>query len=143
MYKLVTQAMVDFLTAQRSTHPAPDLLDRFLEHGTDLETQINVDPANSEPVAGKRATWDTGTYQYWDLRIPKNAHAVPEFKDYKLSWPLELHADKIGSTGWHWRNKVSLWVGFDFDAITGHAKGRNTLTDEKLAEVQRAAEDLP
>ena len=143
MYKLVTQAMVDFLTAQRSTHPAPDLLDRFLEHGTDLETQINVDPANSEPVAGKRATWDTGTYQYWNLRIPKNAHAVPEFKDYKLSWPLELHADKIGSTGWHWRNKVSLWVGFDFDAITGHAKGRNTLTDEKLAEVQRAAEDLP
>ena len=140
--KFITKAIVDFLKGHRGEHPGQDLLDRFLEHGTDLETQINVAAGNSEPVAGKRATWDTGTYQYWNLRIPKNAYDEPEFKDYKLSWPLELHAEGIGTTGWHWRNRVSLWVGFDFDAITGHAKGVG-ITDEKLAEVQRAAEDLP
>jgi hypothetical protein len=140
--KFVTEALIAFLKARRKDHPGKDLLDRWLEHGSDMETQVNVGAGNSEPVAGKRATWDTGSYQYWNLRIPKNAYDEPEFKDYKLSWPLELHAEGIGSTGWHWKDRKSLWVGFDFDAITGHAKGVG-ITDEKLAEVQRAAEDLP
>jgi hypothetical protein len=140
--KFVTEGIIAFLKAQRADHPGQDLLDRYLEHGTGLETQVNVAAGNSEPVAGKRATWDTGTYQYWNLRIPKNAYDEPEFKDYRLSWPLELHAEGIGSTWWDWDKRVSRGVGFDFDAITGHAKGVG-LTDEKLAEVQRAAEDLP
>jgi hypothetical protein len=140
--KPVTEAITAFLRGRREEHPGKDLLDRYLEHGCDLETQVNVAAGDSEPVAGKRATWDTGTYQYWNLRIPKNAYDEPEFKDYKLSWPLELHADGIGTTGWHWKDRKSLWVGFDFDAITGHAAGVG-ITDEQLAEVQRAAEDLP
>lgn len=140
--KHVTEAIVAFMKGRRGEHPGQDLLDRYLAHGTDLETQINVAADQSEPVAGKRATWDNGSYQYWNLRIPKNAYDDPVFKDYKLTWPLELHAEGIGSTGWHWRGRKSLWVGFDFDAITGHAKGVG-ITDEKLAEVQRAAENLP
>lgn len=142
MKKPVTDAITAFLRGRREEHPGKGLLDRYLEHGCDLETQVNVAAGDSEPVAGKRATWDTGTYQYWNLRIPKNAYDEPEFKDYKLSWPLELHADGIGTTGWHWKDRKSLWVGFDFDAITGHAKGVG-ITDAKLAEVQRAAENLP
>lgn len=140
--KTVTEGIVAFLKARREEHPGKDLLDRVLEHGCNLEIQINVAAGDSEPVAGKRATWDTGTYQYWNLRIPHNAFDEPEFKDYKLSWPLELHAEGIGSTGWHWKKQVSLWAGFDFDAITGHAKGVG-ITKEDLAEVQRAAENLP
>ena len=142
MQKSVTQAIVDFLKGQREKHPGQDLLDRYLEHGTDLETQTNVAAGNSEPVSGKRATWDTGTYQYWNLRIPHNAMDQPSFKDYKLSWPLELHAEGIGSTGWHWEGRKSLWVGFDFDAITGHARGVG-IEEDQLAEVQQAAEALP
>ena len=140
--KFITESIIHFLNNRRDEHPGKDLLDRYLAHGTDLETQVNVAAGNSEPVAGKRATWDTGTYQYWNLRIPKGAYDEPQFKDYKLTWPLELHAEGIGSTGWHWKDRKSLWVGFDFDAITGHAKGVG-ITDEKLAEVQQAAENLP
>jgi len=140
--KFVTEAICAFLKGQRAAHPGQDLLDRYLQYGTDLETQVNVAAGNSEPVAGKRATWDTGAYQYWNTRIPKNADTDPVFKDYKLSWPLELHAEGIGTTGWHWQERKSLWVGFDFDAITGHAEGVG-ISDEKLAEVQRAAQDLP
>jgi hypothetical protein len=140
--KPVTEAIVAFLKARRDEHPGQDLLDRYLEHGANLETQINVAADESEPVAGKRATYDNGSYQYWNLRIPKNAMDDPVFKDYKLSWPLEEHAEGIGSTGWQWKDRRSLWVGFDFDAITGHAKGVG-ITDEKLAEVQRMAESLP
>lgn len=140
--KFVTEAIVAFLQARRTEHPGRDLLDRYLVHATALETQVNVAAGDSEPVAGKRATWDTGTYQYWNLRIPKNAYGEPEFKDYKLNWPLDPHVEGIGSTGWHWQGRKSLWVGFDFDAITGHAKGVG-VTPEKLAEVQRAAENLP
>ncbi len=142
MSKFVTEGIMAFLKARRPEHPGQDLLDRYLEHGTHLETQVNVAAGNSEAVAGKHSTWDTGIYQYWNLRIPKNADDEPVFKDYKLSWPLELHAEGIGSTGWHWKDRKSLWVGFDFDDITGHAKGVG-ITDEKLTEVQRAAENLP
>jgi hypothetical protein len=140
--KFVTEGIVAFLKAQRAEHPGQDLLDRYLEHGCAMETQVNVAAETNEPVYGKRATYDTGSYQYWNLRIPKNAYDEPFFKDYALRWPLERHADGIGSTGWHWEGRKSLWVGFDFDAITGHAKGVG-ITDEKLMEVQAAAQNLP
>ena len=140
--KLISQAIVDFLAAKRDIHPGQDLLDHYLKHGTNLETQINVAAGNGEPVHGKRATWTDGTNEWWSIRIPRNAMDEPEFKDYRLSWPLELHADGIGSTGWDWKERCSRWLGFDFDALTGHAAGVG-INDEALREVQRAAENLP
>lgn len=141
-HKFVTKAIVDFLTAKRPDHPGKDLLDRYLEHGTNMETQTNVAAGNGEPVHGKRATWTDGSNEWWNLRIPKNAMDEPTFRDYKLSWPLELHADGIGSTGWDWKKRVSRWLGFDFDALTGHAAGVG-VDDDALREVQKAAEALP
>jgi len=140
--KFITKAIVDFLKARRADHPGQDLLDRYLEHGTDMETQLNVAAGNGEPVHGKRATWTDGINEWWNLRIPKGSYDEPNFQDYKLSWPLELHADGIGSTGWNWKERKSLWFGFDFDAITGHAKGVG-IDDDALAEVQHQAEALP
>jgi len=140
--KLVTKAIVDFLKGQRENHPGQDLLDRYLEHGTNLETQINVAAGQGEPVHGKRATWTDGVNEWWNLRIPRNAMDEPTFRDYKLSWPLELHADGIGSTGWDWKVRCSRWVGFDFDALTGHAAGVG-IDDEALTKVQQQAEALP
>jgi hypothetical protein len=50
----------------------------------------------------------------------------------------------IGLTGWDWKNRVSRWVGFDFDSISGHAEGhRNKLGDEELAEIERKAMEIP
>ena len=140
--KFISQAIVDFLKARRPEHPGQDLLDHYLQFGTALETQINVAAGNGEPVHGKRATWTDGVDQWWNVRIPKNAMADPTFKDYKLSWPLEEHAEGIGSTGWDWKAKVSRWLGFDFDALTGHAIGVG-IEDHQLKEVQKAAEALP
>ncbi len=140
--KFITKAITDFLKGKRPHHSGQDLLDRYLEHGTNLETQVNVAAGDGEPVHGKRATWTDGINEWWNLRIPKGSYDEPHFKDYKLKWPLELHADGIGSTGWNWKEKKSLWFGFDFDAITGHAKGVG-LDKEALAEVRRQAEALP
>jgi len=140
--KFISQAIVDFLRARRAEHPGQDLLDRYLEHGTAMETQTNVAAGNGEPVHGKRATWTDGVDQWWNVRIPKNAMADPKFKDYKLSWPLEEHAEGIGSTGWDWKKRCSRWLGFDFDALTDHAAGVG-INEDQLLEVQRAAEALP
>lgn len=139
---LVSECIINFLRAQRVTHPGQDLLDRYLEHGVALETQVNVAAGNGEPVAGKRATWTNGTDEWWNLRIPKGAMNDPVFNDYRLSWPLELHAEGIGSTGWHWRDRVSLWVAFDFDSLLSHAKGVG-ISKADLLEVRRKASELP
>ena len=135
----VTESLQSFFHARRKTHNGPDLLDRWTPN---METQVNVAADQGEPVTGKRNTFGDGVEEWWNIRIPKNAHAKPEFRDYKMTWPLDLHADAIGCTGWDWRARRSRWVGFDFDSITGHAAGIG-VTDEQLAEVRRAAEGLP
>lgn len=45
-------------------------------------------------------------------------------------------------TGWDWQKKVSRWVGFDIDSITGHAVGVG-ISNADLDEVKRVAEALP
>jgi hypothetical protein len=88
-----------------------------------METQVNVGAGEGRPVEGKRSTFTDDLNTWWTIRVPKNANSDPEWNDYNLVWALEVHADAIGSTGWNWRDRRSLWVGFDFDAIAGHAKG--------------------
>ena len=51
------------------------------------------------------------------------------------------YANKIGSTGWNYLDHKSLWVGFDFDSIIGHA--RPGVSDEDLERVRQAAQALP
>jgi hypothetical protein len=140
----VTEAITRFLQARLATHPGRDLVERFLTLGgaSTLEVQVNVAASNGEPVEGKRTTWTDGVNSWWNIRVPKNANAEPEWDDYELRYPLEEHAEGIGSTGWDWVNARSRWLGFDFDAITGHAKGIG-VSDAQLAEVCEAAKALP
>ena len=133
------ESLRSFLQARRVTHNGPDLLDHWTPA---METQVNVAAGKGDPVAGKRNTFTDGIDEWWNIRIPKNAHADPEFRDYEMKWPLDLHADAIGCTGWDWQARRSRWVGFDFDSITGHAAGIG-VTDEQLAQVRKAAENLP
>lgn len=135
----VTEALRSFLQARRSSHNGPDLLDRWT---TAMETQVNVAADRGEPVAGKRNTFTDGINEWWSIRIPKNAHADPEFRDYGMTWPLDLHVDAIGCTGWDWQARRSRWVGFDFDSITGHAAGIG-VTDQQLDDIRQVAESLP
>ncbi len=138
----VSECIVNFLRAQRENHTGQDLLDRYLEHGIALETQVNVAAGTGEPVAGKRATWTDGTNEWWNLRVPKGAMDSPTFNDYNLTWPLELHAEGIGSTGWNWKDRVSLWVGFDFDSLLSHAEGVG-ISKQDMLDVRRKASELP
>jgi hypothetical protein len=139
----VTEGFRRFLTARKAAMPGADLLERYLRWGPEnLETQINVGADDGEPVEGRRNTWTDGLCNWFHIRIPKNAMAVPEWNDYELRWAPEEHAEAIGSTGWDWTALRSRWVGFDFDDITGHAKGVG-VSDEELEQVRVAAQALP
>jgi hypothetical protein len=50
--------------------------------------------------------------------------------------------EAIGWTGWDWSARKSRAIGFDFDAITGHAKGIG-VSNEELERVKQAAMSLP
>ncbi len=134
----LSEATLNFLQARKTPNNA-DLIDRW-EIG--METQINVAADNGEPVDGKRGTYTDGEFEWFNIRVPKNAAGDPEFRDYNLRWPFDLHAEGIGMTGWKWSTRRSRWVAFDFDAITGHAKGIG-ISDEELERVKQAAMALP
>jgi hypothetical protein len=135
----VTEAIQNFLRARRPSHPGPDLLERWTPF---METQVNVAAGNGEPVADKRNTWSDGIDEWHSIRIPKNANSTPEFRDYNLRFPLDLHAEAIGFTGWDWSARRSRWLGFDFDSLTGHAAGVG-VSDDELKRVSEAAQALP
>lgn len=137
----VTEGFRRFLAAQRDM-PGADLLERYLRWGPEnLETQVNVAAGDGDPVEGRRNTWTDGMQTWFHIRIPKNAMAEPEWNDYELRWVPEQHAEAIGSTGWDWQALRSRWVGFDFDDITGHAKGVG-VTEDELAKIREKAEAL-
>ena len=91
----------------------------------DMEVQVLVAQDDGEPVAGKNGVYCSNNYAYdwYNFRLPKNANTEPVDNDHELRYPLDRHAGSIGLTGWDWRNRKSIRCGFDYDAITSHAKG--------------------
>lgn len=139
----VTQVIRRFLAAKLPSLPGADIVERFLAYGPEhMETQVNASRGLGEAVEGKRNTWTDGESQWFHIRIPKGSNTTPEWNDYELRWAPEEHADAIGSTGWDWHDLRSRWVGFDYDDITGHAKGVG-VSDEELNRVKEAANQLP
>jgi hypothetical protein len=139
-----TEAIRNYLTAKLPTHPGRDLVERYLAAGGPhaMETQANVGAGIGEAVAGKRSTWSDGIDTWFSIRIPHNAFGDPEFRDYNLPFILDEHIEGIGSTGWNWRDRQSIYVAFDFDSITGHAAGVG-ISKEELEKVREAACRLP
>ena len=131
---LASEALYSFLQA-RKTPANADLVDRC---SIDMEVQVNVIAADGEPVAGKKSTWTNGSDTWHAIRIPKNAATEPMWEDYKIGYPFDLYAEGIGMTGWRWRDRRSLWFGYDFDALTGHAQGIG-INDDQLEKVKQAA----
>jgi len=123
-------------------HNAPDLLDRW---SIAMETQVVVNASLGNPtdVKGVFEWRENPAQRYWPLRIPKGANTeTPSFEDKPLAWPPELFATGIGCTGWNWKDQTSRWVGYDFDAISGHAQGVG-VSDDELQRVREAACALP
>jgi len=134
----VSEALYNFLQARKTAANA-DLIDRW---SIDYETQINVIAADGEPVAGKKSTWSNGSDTWYSIRIPKNAATDPSWEDYKIGYPFDLYAEGIGMTGWRWTTRRSMYVAFDVDSLTSHAKGIG-IDDAQLERVKQAAEALP
>lgn len=139
---LKTDSIKRFLLS--STHP-----DLAAMYNHDMEVQVNVSSDGHEAIEGdyKGRRWRgfTDGINIWKpFRIPWNANTEADYKDTNMSYDLAAHADGIGMTGWDWKNRLSRWVAFDFDAIVGHSeKHANKLTDMELREVEQAVSDIP
>jgi hypothetical protein len=120
-------------------------------YSADMECQVNVaqDGGTRVESSYQGRQWHGWTDEHqltvWkSFRIPYNASTKPEYNDTRMSYSLDAHAEGIGMTGWDWKNLVSRWFAFDFDAISGHSdKHQSKLTQEQLKEVQDAASSIP
>jgi hypothetical protein len=138
---LQTQAIKQFLEA--NTHK--DLADLYTE---EMEVQVNAAQDNGQRVAGEfqGRAWNgwadplDPTLIWKSFRIPYKAKTTPEYNPRPQKWPLGLHADGIGMTGWNWVQRTSLWVAYDFDSIANHAQG---LTADELELIKTTAMSIP
>lgn len=138
-----TDAIKRFLQAR--THS--DLAEMYTH---EMECQVNVAADGGDRIDGdfKGRQWHgytDGLTTWKPIRIPYGANTnTPSFEDKEMSFDLEAHAEGIGMTGWNWVHKESHWVGFDFDAITGHSTShQGKLSDKELQAVQDAACAIP
>ena len=136
-----TEAIERFLDL--NTHA--DLADLYNHN---MEVQVNVAQDGGTRVEGdykgrQWLGWSDGAQTWKSFRIPFKAKTVPEYEDRPITFDLAAHAEGIGMTGWDWFERRSRWVGFDFDAITGHSdKHQNKLSDEQLEEIRRVVSDV-
>lgn len=137
-----TEAIKRFLA--HFTHPDLAALYSF-----DMEVQVNVGQDGGERVEGEYrgrqwSGWTDSASTWKPIRIPLHANTEPEYTDTELNYDLVEHGEGIGMTGWDWVNRCSRWVGFDFDAITGHSeRHQGKLTDTQLGEVEANVQDIP
>jgi hypothetical protein len=139
-----TEAISNFL--KHSTHE-----DLWKLYTKNMEVQVNVAKDDGKLVEsgdfrGRASrTWTDGVTNWYPFRIPLHANTdTPTLNDSLMLFSLEQHAEGIGMTGWDFTNKVSKWVCFDFDAITGHStRHAKKLTEQQLTEVRDAINKLP
>lgn len=124
--------------------------DLALLYNHDMEVQVNVaqeqgQKINQGELKGKGwIAYTDGVHTWKPFRIPINANKDAFYTDSPMTYSLELYADGIGMTGWDWKNKVSRWVAFDFDAIIGHSDAHSKkLSDTQLHEIQRVVTEIP
>jgi hypothetical protein len=118
-------------------------------YSSSMEVQVSVAQDGGERVQSEyqgRAFYAyTDGFTTWkSFRIPLKANSTPEDNDIVQAFDLATHVEGIGMTGWNWRDRCSVFVGFDFDAITGHsATHRGTLSDAELEQVKERACAIP
>lgn len=112
----------------------------------EMEVQVNVFQGSGEKIDTDNRAIKYGKlgvpYEWFNFRLPRNADSEPIDNDFTLNYPLNEHVDAIGMTGWNWKQQVSVRVGFDYDSITGHAKGVG-LADDDLKALQEKCAGIP
>ncbi len=118
-------------------------------YSKNMEVQVNVAQDNGDRVdteyKGRRFQSYTDGIETWKhFRIPQDAKTDPTDNDAPLYYDLATHTEGIGMTGWDWVHKVSRWVAFDFDAVTGHSeKHTKKLTEAALRHIREAVSSIP
>lgn len=139
---LKTQAIKKFL--EYSTHA-----DLAALYNHNMEVQVIVDQDGGTRTDGefKGRQWHgftDGLTTWKPIRIPYKADSNPEWTDNPINYDLAEHALGVGMTGWDWVSRASRWVGFDFDAITGHADThKKKLSETELKEVSDLVWNIP
>ena len=139
---LKTEAIGNFLKVK--THP-----DLAALYSGEMECQVNAAQDNGQRTGGEFkgrswVGWTDGVQTWKSFRIPLKANSTPEFNDSELRWDLVEHCEGIGLTGWNWKQRKSMWVAFDFDAITGHSEKHSAkISDQDLEKVKEAACSIP
>ncbi len=91
--------------------------------------ELHIDPVDEDTAQLSRT---------FKCRIPKNGSTEPVDNDWKMPYPSES-IQRVGTSGWNWREKRSEFVIFDFDSQDGHKVG---LTEGELQDLQEAATKL-
>lgn len=114
-----------------------------------MEVQVNVARDSGQRTeSGYKGkgwmTWTDGDQTWFPFRIPKNAATDPVYEEKYMTYSLTDHAEGIGMTGWDWKNRLSRWVAFDFDAIAGHSDVHGKkCSDEDLRKIQDLVSEIP
>lgn len=130
---------------------SPQCRQWFANWSLDMETQILID--DSDPRIWRDlyhdSLWhaeddDGSPYSFRPLRIPFGTRTdSPTFDPgYSIDFRSARHWGYIGQTGWDWRNRRSLWVGFDFDHLIDHDSGCG-LPAEQIEEIARLLAPIP
>ena len=114
----------------------------------DMEVQVNVAQDRGNRISGDYKGrswlgWTDGVTTWKPFRIPLNAKTDPTYEDSDITYDLAEHAEGIGMTGWDWKNKVSKWIAFDFDAIVGERHRESGLSSQELESVKKTAHGIP
>ncbi len=122
---------------------APADLAQLYSH--DMECQVNVAQGAGKSIKGEYRgkeyqAYTDGSQTWKTIRIPYHAGTNAEYEDKPISYDLAQHAESIGMTGWNWKEKKSIFVGFDFDSIANHSQG---LSEEELNEILEKIQDIP
>jgi hypothetical protein len=137
-----TQAIKTYLEAKTW----PDLAAMY---NHDMEVQVNVAQEGGERTEGEYRgkqwlAWTDGINVWKSFRIPYKANTEPEYVDRPMSFDLGKYVEGIGMTGWDWKNRVSRWFAYDFDALTGHSdRHAKKLTDTELGDIREVVKQVP
>jgi hypothetical protein len=120
-------------------------------YNSGMETQVLVGQNGGHRIEGEyRGKYWVGfqnpeTGEQWkSFRIPYSASKDPFYDDGPMNYDLEKYFDGVGLSGWDWKNRQSIYVGFDFDAIVGHSdKHEKKLTETELEEIKQAIFNVP
>jgi len=140
----VSEAVRRFVWARRTDHNT-DLVKFWCQHCPNLDTTVVVAQGKGYPVFGDDGkaipnVYSDGVDEWWNIVWPKRTREHVTFNDYRMRWPLDEHATSIGSSGWDWVHRRSLFIGIDIDSTAGHEKGN---ADVDLAKITEAVGAVP